>query len=286
MVQVLTRAWYRQAQMRMLSAGLCLGISAIFAVPDSAAAQEACPIATAPTPAPSLPRSRAAIEAKQELVVVAFGSSSTQSYMASDPAHSYPAVLQEELSRALPSVHVAVVNRGVGGQDAAEELARLQTDVLALRPQLVIWQVGANGVLRQTEPAVFQALVRAGIDQIQGAKVDMVLMDNQRAPSILAQSGHERIEAALGALAKETGISLFSRGALMDAWQRQGQPYARFISADGLHHNDLGYRCVAQALSQWIVAGLTAGRPEIAGGADAGAGRMGMATVVSPLPRR
>ena len=56
-----------------------------------------------------------------------------------------------------PSAHIAVLNRGIGGQDAAEELARLDVDVLALRPQLVIWQVGANGALRNVDPSVFHA---------------------------------------------------------------------------------------------------------------------------------
>ena len=87
-----------------------------------------------------------------EAVIVALGSSSTQGAMASDLAHSYPAVLQQALSAGLPEAHVAVINRGIGGQDAAEELARLDADVLAMRPQLVIWQVGANGALRNADP--------------------------------------------------------------------------------------------------------------------------------------
>ncbi|MEA2742923.1 MAG: acyl-CoA thioesterase, partial [Acetobacteraceae bacterium] len=62
--------------------------------------------------------------------------------MASDSAHTYPAVLQSSLNKALPGAHFAVINRGMGGQDAPEELTRLDTDVIALHPQLVIWQVG------------------------------------------------------------------------------------------------------------------------------------------------
>ena len=39
-----------------------------------------------------------------------------------------------------------------------EELARLDNDVLAVRPQLVIWQAGANGALRDTSPAAFRTM--------------------------------------------------------------------------------------------------------------------------------
>ena len=53
-------------------------------------------------------------------------------------------------------MHIAVLNRGIGGQDAPEELARLQADVIAVRPQLVIWQVGANGAMRNADPAEFR----------------------------------------------------------------------------------------------------------------------------------
>ena len=67
---------------------------------------------------------------------------------------------------------------------------------------------------------------------------------------------HTAIEATLATVATETGANLFSRGSLMDAWSRGGFPYARFIAADGLHHNDLGYRCVALALAAEITAAV------------------------------
>ena len=99
---------------------------------------------------------------------MALGSSSTQGARASDLAHSYPAVLQHALSAGRPDAHIAVINRGIGGQDAAEELARLDADVLAVRPQLVIWQVGANGALRNADPAAFRAMVSSGVPQTPG----------------------------------------------------------------------------------------------------------------------
>ena len=72
--------------------------------------------------------------------------------MASDSAHTYPAILQTALNKALPGAHFAVINRGIGGQDAPEELARLDSDAIAVHPQLVIWQVGANGAMRHADP--------------------------------------------------------------------------------------------------------------------------------------
>jgi lysophospholipase L1-like esterase len=177
--------------------------------------------------------------------------------MASDPAHSYPAVLQRALSAELPGAHVAVLNRGIGGQDAAEELARLDADVLALRPQLVIWQVGANGALRNVDPAVFHDLVTAGVRRIQAAGADVILMDNQQSPRLLAVPEEPAIDATLKQVADETGSVLFSRRALMHAWLHEGAPYTDFLANDGMHHNDRGYACVARSLARVMVGGLT-----------------------------
>ena len=203
-----------------------------------------------------LPGVRAALAANAEITVVALGSSSTQGARASDIAHSYPAVLQAELSAALPHAHIAVLNRGVGGQDVAEMLPRLERDALQAQPTLVIWQVGANGAIRRADPVVFRDMVESGVMRLRGAGIDVVLMDNQRAPAILASPEHIRIAQALADIAAKTGAGLFGRGRLMDQWQQDGHPYTEFMSPDGLHHNDAGYRCVAKALAGAILQGL------------------------------
>lgn len=244
-----------------------LGLAACSSIPSGA--EPSCPAISHTLPPARLDKARAALAAGQPLVIVTLGSSSTQSWMSSDAAHSYPAQLQATLNEGLPQTHVAVLNRGIGGQDAVEEVARIEKDVIAVRPQIVIWQVGANGVLRGSDPAEFARIVSDGVRRMQNAGIDVVLMDNQRAPKILAaESTGDRIDPALAAVAAETGASLFSRGRLMDDWAAGGRPYQEFISSDGLHHNNLGYRCVAQALAGTLLSGLD--RP-VAGGSGASA---------------
>lgn len=216
-----------------------------------------------PSPCPAtklaplaLPHVQRALEQNQELTVVAVGSSSTAGARATDIAHAYPAVLQAELEKALPGAHIAVLNRGVGGQDAVEMLARLQRDVVAVTPTLVIWQVGANGAMRGMDPDVFKQLVGSGVHRLDAAGVDVILMDNQRSPVVLASPVHAKIDQALADVAAKGGARLFARGRLMDLWQEAGHPYAEFIADDGIHHNDRGYACIARALAQAIVDGL------------------------------
>ena len=224
-------------------------------LPGIVRAGTTCP-ADPPTQALRLPHLQLAVATRTEGLIVALGSSSTQGAMASDSAHTYPAVLQAALGKALPAAHLAVINRGVGGQDAPEELARLDTDAIAVHPQLVIWQVGANGAMRHADPAEFHTMVEEGVDRLIKAGIDVVLMDNQRSPRILAATDHIILEDSLAHVVQETGVNLFSRSHLMDAWSDEGAKPGLFTASDGLHHNDLGYLCVGQALARQIVTAI------------------------------
>jgi acyl-CoA thioesterase-1 len=210
----------------------------------------ACP--AVPLAPLALPVTKAASEAGRQVVIVALGSSSSRGAGASDPAHSYPSVLQTQLSHLLPTVEMAVINRGNDGEDARQELARLDLDVLALRPTLVIWQVGANGAMRNADPKIFEAMIEKGVGLLHDAGADVILMDNQRAQKILMAPGHVALEAALADAAHVTHTHLFSRGALMDGWRDSGFAYDLFVGPDALHHNDHGYRCLAEALARAI----------------------------------
>lgn len=233
--------------------GVLLLLAALVSATASQAA-DVCPDSKVPPLA--LPRLKQALAENREVVIVTLGSSSTAGWRASNVAHSYPAQLQAELSARFPSAHFAVINRGIGGQDATQELPRLERDVVGVHPEVVIWQVGANGAMRHMHPDVFRALVDTGVRRLQHAKIDVVLMDNQQAPKILASPEHLKIDQALADVAVATGAGLFARSALMDQWRVAGFPYADFVADDGVHHNDFGYRCVAQALTQAIVDGL------------------------------
>ena len=236
-----------------------LALIAVLATSTTLPAQADTPCPRPPVAAGlQLPRLRAVLNAGKEGVIVALGSSSTEGVAASSAARTYPAILQAELARLLPNSHIAVVNRGIGGQDAAAEEARLDTDVMAVRPQLVIWQVGANGAMRGADPTTFRSEVSAGVVRLSRANIDVILMDNQRAPRILAAPGRAALERALADVAAAEAVNLFSRGNLMDWWNSQGAPPDLFLAADRLHHNDHGYGCMAKVLAAQIASAVSA----------------------------
>jgi lysophospholipase L1-like esterase len=156
----------------------------------------------------------------------------------------------EELRRRWPRLTVTVVNKGVGGEQAAQMLARFERDVLPYRPQLVIWQTGSNEVLRGGDVDAYARTVREGISRLKAARVDIVLMDPQFAPRVLAHPTHPVIVDTIGALANDMEVAVFRRFAIMHHWVSSGQFRVEdVISRDDLHMNDAGYGCIAQLLA-------------------------------------
>lgn len=223
-----------------------------------ARAEPAAPCPDAATPNFALPATERALREGRPITLVAFGSSSTEGAGASAPERSYPSRLEQRLRAAMPGIALRVLNRGRGGEEVSEMLARLEREVIAAGPTLVVWQAGANAVLRGMAPEAFRAALASGLARLQAAGADVVLMDNQRAPRIVGNPNHVVFEGLMRSLAEEQHLPLFSRAALMRGWEAAGAHPAEFLVEDGLHHNDRGYDCVAAALARSLVASLHA----------------------------
>lgn len=182
--------------------------------------------------------------------IVAIGSSSTAGAGASSPDASYPSRLAFELADRFPDHEITVLNRGVNGEDARDMLARFETTVLAEQPDLVLWQVGTNTVLRDNPVAPTASLIDKGIAQLKAAGADVVLIDPQFAPKVIAKHALSRMIDLLHSKAKQYNINVFQRFAVMRDWrERQGIAFKTFVSSDQLHMNDWSYACVARVLS-------------------------------------
>src|SRR5438477_7223522 len=247
----------RLAALRRAIIGLAVVIpldgAAIAAENDSASACTAPPALTRIEPA--LAHAAARIDQAKALTIVAVGSSSTQGVGATDPSLNYPSRLETALKQRLPGVAIRVINRGKGGEDAEEEFARLQRDVIAEHPDLVIWQVGTNAVLRRDDLEMDEVLLRRGVSLLKQSQADVVLMDMQYAPRVLERRSHAAMEQLIAEIAHHTGVGLFRRFALMQYWRAAQPPESpKMIGADGLHMTDAGYGCLAGALAQALAA--------------------------------
>jgi lysophospholipase L1-like esterase len=203
----------------------------------------------------SLPHVANKLIAGQPVVIIAFGSSSTQGYGSSAPEFTYPNRLAVRLRRQYPTADITVVNAGRGGEDAPEMMKRLQSAVIDQKPDLVIWQVGTNAVLRNLDPAETAKLVEDGVARIQAAGSDIVLVDPQYSPRVVERAeSASRMVTLLNRVASLRHVGLFPRFEVMREWHEgQALPVDSFVIADGLHMNDWGYACFAQLLGDDII---------------------------------
>jgi acyl-CoA thioesterase-1 len=192
------------------------------------------------------------------LKIVALGSSSTYGAGASTSAASYPSRLADELARRFPGHEITILNRGVNGNEAADMLARLDTAVIAEKPDLVLWQVGTNSVLRDKPLQPHAPLLHEGLARMKATGADVVIIDPQYAPRVISKPMCEGMVSLIATTAKAEHVGVFHRFELMRRWRETEQlPFETFVSTDGLHMNDWSYACLAKALGVAIAEAAT-----------------------------
>lgn len=187
------------------------------------------------------------------ITIVAIGSSSTEGAGASTSAATYPSRLQVELGERFRGQAIKVINRGVGGEEITDMLKRFDQAVVAAKPDLVIWQLGTNSVIRDHKVTDHGALIRLGIEKIRATGADIVLIDPQYAPKVIAKAEAGHMVKLIAVTAKQEDIDLYPRFEVMRHWRDDDHlDFRAFVSPDGLHMNDWSYACLAKSLGQAI----------------------------------
>jgi lysophospholipase L1-like esterase len=203
----------------------------------------------------TLPHVASKLAAGKPVVIVAFGSSSTEGFGSTSPEYTYPNRLAAQLHRTYPKADITVLNRGRGGEDTPEMMGRLQNEVLSAHPDLVIWQAGTNAVLRNLDPEETGKMIEDGVGRIQAANADIVLVDPQYSPLMnKVPEGTSKMVTLMHKIASLRKIGIFPRFEVMKEWHEgQQMAFDSFVIADGLHMNNWGYACFAQLLGDNII---------------------------------
>ncbi|HET6322299.1 MAG TPA: SGNH/GDSL hydrolase family protein [Hyphomicrobium sp.] len=197
-----------------------------------------------------LPKFSSALAAGQPVRIVALGSSSTQGIGASSPKACYPVKLQSELLQRFPASKITVENLGIGGQLATDMLRRIKKDVIARKPTLVIWQTGVNDALRGVSVDKFRATVNAGIDELQAAGIDVVLLDMQYFPRAEKVRDFPRFLVAMRQIAEQRHIPILQRFAIMKHLVTSAQfTPQQLLASDQFHPNDISYGCLGRMMA-------------------------------------
>ena len=197
-----------------------------------------------------LPHFSTALAANKPVRIVALGSSSTQGIGASSPKASYPVMLQAELRRRFPDSKITVYNRGIGGQLASDMLRRMKKDVLSRHPTLVIWQTGVNDAVRHVNVDKFRETVLRGIEMLQEAGIDVVLLDMQYFPRAEKVRDFARYLVAMRQIAEARKVPILQRYAIMKHLVTSAQFTPRqLLAADLFHPNDVTYGCLGRLMA-------------------------------------
>jgi len=198
--------------------------------------------------------------------IVAIGSSSTAGHGGIQP---YPERLLSFLQAQYPNAEIAMVNRGIGGQEAPLEFQRFDTDVIAEKPDLVIWQVGTNSVWQrpdQNPPSLDEttSAIREGLIKLRKETLaDVILMDLQYVPAVLTPAKKDKAIAmveAISRLARDAGVNVFRRFAFMKClYEVEQVSFDRIVDLNDehrLHDSDWATHRVAWAMKLAIVDGV------------------------------
>ena len=204
-----------------------------------------------------LPHLAAALKTQRKIKIVAIGSSSVAGTNGVLP---FPPRLEFAL-RSNPGFYgrmIDVINRGLGAQEAPEEISRFESDVIAEAPVLVIWQVGTNAVFHDQDhnPDDISAAIEAGLGWLKPLPMDVVLMDLQYTKAMVDKIQlAENIEGRILAAAAAAKVNVFQRWALMKRWYSDDSVPLDAMD-DGhqynLHTSDWATGCISQALFEAI----------------------------------
>jgi lysophospholipase L1-like esterase len=196
-----------------------------------------------------LTRMQRLVAGRRPVTIMALGSSSTAGAGASATSASYPSRLEAELRTRFPDVAITVINRGVNGEEVADMLARFDQAAAADKPDVVLWQVGTNTVLRGNPLGPVDQRLQDGLARMKVLGADVVLIDPQFAPKVIIRPDAEGMVSVIATEATKRGVDLFPRFAVMRDWHEvQAIPFEAFLSPDLLHMNDWGYACFAKLL--------------------------------------
>lgn len=171
---------------------------------------------------PRLPQTAQRLHQGLPLKIVAIGGGSTAGAAAGSPERAYPHQLQEELARRYPRSRITVLNKGVARQTTEDMVDRFKRDVLAERPDLVLWETGIVDAVRGTDLEGFTSSLQAGIERLHEAHVETMLIDMQFSRRMSSLVNFDRYLDALHRIADLDDVYVFPRYEIMRYWSEHG----------------------------------------------------------------
>lgn len=179
-------------------------------------------------------------ETGKPLVIAFIGGSVTQGFAATLPTTCYAYRVYDWFCNRFPDTQVSYVNAGIGATDSYFGVARVQDDVLAYKPDFILFEYSVNDPDNEFYKETYEGLVRRLL-KAPGFPAVMALNNVVYADGSGSQRVHNEITRAYGIPTVSIRESVYRR--ILD-----GQISMSEITSDGLHPNDAGHKLVADVI--------------------------------------
>jgi hypothetical protein len=197
---------------------------------------------------------RVAVAAKSERAVkiLVLGGPSSNLPGPAGASFAYPARLEVALTGRLSNLKVTVATDIRFRQTAKQMADNIEKLVADQKPNLVIWQTGTYDALHGIDPEEFRSAVSEGVEKLQSAGVDVILMNMQYSPrtdSIVALAAYAD---GMRWVAREREVPVFDRLAIMRHWYDAGQ-FDLYAATKDMKMAKSVHDCIGRTLAASII---------------------------------
>jgi lysophospholipase L1-like esterase len=194
----------------------------------------------------------AAVTKDRKLTIVVVGTGSSALAGPDGPRSAYPARLEAALKKRMPAIDSKVVTL-VRSRQTAEDMAKGMPKLLIdEKPDLVIWQTGTSDAIRRVEVDGFRAALEEGVETLQKAGADVILMNMQYSPRTDTMIGLAPYADNMRVVAQQHEIPLFDRLGIMRHWSDVGAFDLYAAGKDNVLAHKV-HDCIGRAIASLII---------------------------------
>jgi hypothetical protein len=188
---------------------------------------------------------------KHRLDITVLGTGSSSLAGPDGPHFAYPARLEDALKQELPGNEIKVTAHVQPKQTTANMLDSLEKILAEDHPSLVIWQAGTADAINGVETEDFRTSLEDGIDKIQAAGADVILVNMQYSPRTAAMLDVSAYADVMRHVAQQRNALLFDRLAIMQHWNDMGT-FDLYAATKKYDMARQVHECIGRALASLI----------------------------------
>jgi hypothetical protein len=198
-----------------------------------------------------LGRVTAELKDKHRLDISVLGTGSSSLAGPDGPHFAYPARLEDALKPELPGNEIKVTAHVQPRQTTANMVSGLDKILAEDHPSLVIWQAGTADAINGVETEDFRTSLEDGIDKIQAAGADVILVNMQYSPRTASMLDVSTYADVMRHVAQQRNALLFDRLAIMQYWNDIGT-FDLYAATKKYDMARQVHECIGRALASLI----------------------------------